>query len=71
MNEPGREVSRQELMELRTSDNINLLKTASAGSRVPLGQSQLRGRERVGAVFALALAAYNLIRLPKLLLAPT
>lgn len=31
---------------------------------------KLRGRARVGAVFTLALAAYNLVRLPKLLAAP-
>ncbi len=31
---------------------------------------KLRGRDRVDAVFVLALAAYNLIRLPKLLAAP-
>jgi hypothetical protein len=30
----------------------------------------MRGRDRVDAVFTLALAAYNLIRLPKLLAAP-
>jgi transposase len=38
---------------------------ASAG----LGKVKLRGRERVNAAFTLALAAYNLIRLPKLLAA--
>jgi transposase len=32
---------------------------------------KLRGRERVDAAFTLALAAYNLIRLPKLLAVPT
>ena len=32
-----------------------------------LAQVKLRGRARVDAVFTLALAAYNLIRLPKLL----
>ncbi len=36
---------------------------ASAG----LAKVKLRGRKRVDAVFTLALAAYNLIRLPKLL----
>jgi transposase len=39
---------------------------ASAG----LAKVKLRGRKRVDAVFTLALAAYNLIRLPKLLAAP-
>src|SRR5216683_793681 len=39
---------------------------ASAG----LAKIKLRGRSRVDAVFTLALAAYNLIRLPKLLAAP-
>ena len=39
---------------------------ASAG----LAKSKFRGTERVGAGFLLALAAYNLIRLPKLLEAP-
>ncbi len=38
----------------------------SAGLR----QSKFRGRDRVNAQFTLALAAYNLIRLPKLLEAP-
>ena len=32
-----------------------------------LRKVKLRGRTRVGAVFTMALAAYNLIRLPKLL----
>ena len=32
-----------------------------------LAKVKLRGRKRVDAVFTLALAAYNLIRLPKLL----
>lgn len=36
-----------------------------------LGKARFRGQERVDAAFALALAAYNLIRLPKLLEAPT
>ena len=35
-----------------------------------LAKVKLRGRARVDAVFTLALAAYNLIRLPKLLAAP-
>ena len=35
-----------------------------------LGQVRLRGRARVDAVFTLVLAAYNLIRLPKLLATP-
>ena len=39
---------------------------ASAG----LAKIKLRGRARVDAVFTLALAAYNLVRLPKLLAAP-
>ncbi len=41
----------------------------SAGSRVPLGLAKvkLRGRAKVDAAFTLALAAYNLVRLPKLL----
>ena len=38
---------------------------ASAG----LAKIKLRGRARVDAVFTLALAAYNLVRLPKLLTA--
>jgi transposase len=40
---------------------------ASAG----LAKVKLRGRARVDAAFTLALAAYNLIRLPKLLAVPT
>ena len=39
---------------------------ASAG----LAKIKLRGQARVDAVFTLALAAYNLVRLPKLLAAP-
>jgi transposase len=39
-------------------------------SSAGLAKVKLRGRERVGAAFTLALAAYNLIRLPKLLAAP-
>ena len=39
-------------------------------SSAGLAKIKLRGRDRVGAVFVLALAAYNLIRLPKLLAAP-
>ena len=35
-----------------------------------LAKVKLRGRERVDAAFTLALAAYNLIRLPKLLALP-
>jgi hypothetical protein len=35
-----------------------------------LAKVKFRGRARVDAVFTLALAAYNLIRLPKLLQAP-
>jgi IS5 family transposase len=38
-------------------------------SSAGLAKVKLRGRERVDAVFTLALAAYNLIRLPKLLAA--
>ena len=36
-----------------------------------LAKVKLRGRARVDATFTLALAAYNLVRLPKLLAAPT
>lgn len=39
-------------------------------SSAGLAKVKLRGRERVDAVFTMALAAYNLIRLPKLLAAP-
>jgi transposase len=39
-------------------------------SSAGLGKVKLRGRKRVDAVFTLALAAYNLIRLPKLLAGP-
>src|SRR3974390_3150685 len=39
-------------------------------SSAGLAKVKLRGRERVDAVFTLALAAYNLIRLPKLLALP-
>jgi hypothetical protein len=35
-----------------------------------LAKLKLRGHDRVDAAFVLALAAYNLIRLPKLLAAP-
>lgn len=41
-----------------------------AKSAAGLAKVKLRGRARVDAVFTLALAAYNLIRLPKLLAAP-
>lgn len=36
-----------------------------------LAKVKLRGRARVDAAFTLALAAYNLVRLPKLLAVPT
>jgi hypothetical protein len=36
-------------------------------SAAGLAKVKLRGRDRVDAAFTLALAAYNLIRLPKLL----
>ena len=39
-------------------------------SSAGLAKVKLRGRERVDAAFTLALAAYNLIRLPKLLAVP-
>jgi hypothetical protein len=39
-------------------------------SSAGLAKVKLRGRDRVDAIFILALAAYNLIRLPKLLAAP-
>ena len=39
-------------------------------SSAGLAKVKLRGRDRVDAAFTLALAAYNLIRLPKLLVAP-
>ena len=39
-------------------------------SSAGLAKVKLRGRERVNASFILALAAYNLIRLPKLLAEP-
>jgi transposase len=42
-----------------------------AKSAAGLAKVKLRGRARVEVVFTLALAAYNLIRLPKLLAAPT
>ena len=34
-------------------------------------QTKFRGRERVGWAFTFATAAYNLVRLPKLMAAPT
>ena len=34
-------------------------------------QTKFRGRERVGWAFTFAAAAYNLVRLPKLMAAPT
>jgi transposase len=40
-------------------------------SSAGLAKVKLRGRDRVDAAFTLALVAYNLIRLPKLLAAPT
>jgi hypothetical protein len=39
-------------------------------SSAGLAKVKLRGRDRVDAAIVLALAAYNLIRLPKLLAAP-
>jgi transposase len=39
-------------------------------SSAGLAKIKLRGRERVDAAFTLALAAYNLVRLPKLLVVP-
>jgi hypothetical protein len=40
-------------------------------SSAGLAKVKLRGRDRVDAAFTLALVAYNLIRLPKLLAVPT
>ena len=40
-------------------------------SSAGLAKVKLRGRDRVDAIFVLALAAYNLIRLPKLLATPS
>ena len=40
-------------------------------SQAGLAKVKLRGRARVDAAFTLALTAYNLIRLPKLLAVPT
>src|SRR5262249_34607891 len=40
-------------------------------SSAGLAKVKLRGRERVGAAFTVALAAYNLVRLPKLFMVPT
>ena len=40
-------------------------------SSAGLAKVKLRGRDRVNDAFTLALAAYNLIRLPKLLAVPT
>lgn len=39
-------------------------------SSAGLAKVKLRGRDRVDAIFIMALAAYNLVRLPKLLVAP-
>ena len=39
-------------------------------SSAGLAKVKLRGRDRVNTAFTLALAAYNLVRLPKLLTAP-
>ncbi|MDI1325657.1 MAG: hypothetical protein PSV23_02550 [Brevundimonas sp.] len=39
-------------------------------ARHRLAKVKLRGRRKVDAAFALALAVYNLIRLPRLLAAP-
>jgi len=60
---PGYEVSQR--CRKRIEEVFGWIKS-SAG----LAKVKLRGRARVDAAFTLALAAYNLIRLPKLLAAP-
>lgn len=61
---PGYEISQR--YRKRIEEVFGWIK-GSAG----LAKVKLRGRARVDAAFTLALAAYNLIRLPKLLEAPT
>ena len=60
---PGYQVSQR--IRKRIEEIFGWVKQ-SAGLR----QSKFRGRARVNAQFTMALAAYNLIRLPKLLEAP-
>jgi IS5 family transposase len=57
--------ARSQRVRKRIEEIFGWLKS-SAG----LAKIKLRGRARVDAAFTLALAAYNLIRLPKLLAAP-
>lgn len=63
LRHPGYEVSQR--CRKRIEEVFGWIKS-SAG----LAKVKLRGRARVDAAFTLALAAYNLIRLPKLLEAP-
>lgn len=63
LRHPGYEVSQR--CRKRIEEVFGWIKS-SAG----LAKVKLRGRARVDAAFTLALAAYNLIRLPKLLAAP-
>ena len=60
---PGYAVSQR--CRKRIEEIFGLAKSAAGLAKV-----KLRGRARADAVFTLALAAYNLIRLPKLLAAP-
>ena len=64
LRHPGYEVSQR--CRKRIEEVFGWIK-GSAG----LAKVKLRGRARVDAAFTLALAAYNLVRLPKLLAAPT
>ena len=61
---PGYDISQRR--RKRIEETFGWIK-GSAG----LAKVKLRGRARVDAAFTLALAAYNLVRLPKLLAAPT
>ena len=60
MRHPGYAISQR--CRKRIEEIFGWAKSAAGLSKV-----KLRGRARVDAVFTLALAAYNLIRLPKLL----
>jgi transposase len=64
LRHPGYEVSQRH--RKRIEEVFGWIKSSAGFAKV-----KLRGRERVDAAFVLALTAYNLIRLPKLLAAPT
>ena len=61
---PGYALSQH--MRKRIEEAFGWIKTVAGHSK-----TRLRGRNRVGWAYTFAAAAYNLVRLPKLLAAPT